>query len=121
MSDFRVFLCDDDDGYRALVRAVLESQDIAVVGEAEDAERCLQEVAGTHPDVVLVDQNMPRMEGITAVPQIVERVPDATVVVFSTAAPGDLEARAIASGARAFFQKPRDIFALPDCLRAAVA
>jgi DNA-binding NarL/FixJ family response regulator len=121
MSISRVFLCDDDGAYRALVRAVLEAEDIAVVGESDDAKGCLRKVADSEPDLVLVDQNMPRMEGITAVPRIIEQVPEASVIVFSTAPAKDLEQRALASGAHAFLQKPRDIFTLPDCLRVLAA
>jgi DNA-binding NarL/FixJ family response regulator len=117
----RVFLCDDDAAYRSLVKAVLESAGAKVVGEAATGPECAEGVAAAAPDFVLLDQNMPGPTGIETLPQIREAVPDAKVVLLSTAEPETLEQRALANGARAFVRKPANILSLPAVLLAAVA
>jgi CheY-like chemotaxis protein len=118
---YRVLLCDDTSAYRALERAVLEPWGAEIVGEAADGRECLdlleQEVK---PDLILLDVNMPGMDGLTALPRIRACAPQADVVMLSTGAAEDLEEESLRRGARAFLHKPRDIRALPEMLRAAM-
>lgn len=116
----RVLICDDAASYRALARAVLESRGVEVIGEAADGEECLDLLGDVHPDVVLLDVNMAGMDGLTALPLIRRNAPDVGVVMLSTGTAEDLEAESLRRGARAFLQKPRDIFSLPDLLEAAL-
>jgi DNA-binding NarL/FixJ family response regulator len=67
----RVFVCDDAPEHRALVRAVLDTEDeVEIVGEAADGEQCLDGVAATDPDVLVLDLNMPGLDGW----QVLERL-----------------------------------------------
>ena len=116
----RVFLCDDDSAYRALARAVLEPSGSEVVGEAAGAEECLARIGAAQPDVLLLDENMPRMKGSEALPLIRSLMPDMTVILLTTAPCDDLDRRVRAGGARACVRKPTDIFRLPDALREAL-
>jgi CheY-like chemotaxis protein len=119
---YRVLLCDDTPAYRTLTRAVLEPQGAEIVGEAGDGEECLELLEGTvRPDLILLDVNMPGMDGLTALPAIRRRAPDADVVVLSTGCAADLEAESLRHGAKAFLHKPQDIRTLPGLLRAAMA
>jgi CheY-like chemotaxis protein len=73
------------------------------------------------PDLILLDVNMPGMDGLTALPAIRRTAPHAEVVMLSTGAAADLEAESLRRGARAFLHKPQDIHALPGLLQAAIA
>ncbi len=118
-----VFLCDDAEGYRTLVRTVLEEDDdLRVVGEAADGGECIDKVPhGTAPDVILLDVNMPALGGRSAIPGLQARVPDAAIVMLSTAPAAEMEAECLRLGARAYIQKPMDVFSLPGLLRSALA
>ena len=63
----RVALVDDQAMFRAGIAMVVESQpDLEVVGQAEDGDEVLPLVAETHPDVVVMDVRMSRVDGVTA-------------------------------------------------------
>jgi DNA-binding NarL/FixJ family response regulator len=63
----RVLLADDQEMIRAGLRMILQIEpDIEVVAEAEDGEAALAAAARTHPDVVVMDIRMPRLDGVEA-------------------------------------------------------
>jgi CheY-like chemotaxis protein len=64
----RIFVCDDAAGYRALVRAVLQPLGATIVGEAADVQACIDSIAGTDPDLVLLDVQMPGRVDLTRFP-----------------------------------------------------
>lgn len=67
MTVIRVLLADDEPLVRSGLRAILESEpDLAVVGEADDGTAAISEARRTHPDIVLMDVRMPRVDGIAA-------------------------------------------------------
>jgi two-component system secretion response regulator SsrB len=118
---YRVLLCDDTPAYRTLTRAVLEPQGAEIVGEAGDGRECLELLSReVDPDLILLDVNMPVMDGLTALPAIRSQAPKARVVMLSTGSADDLEAESLRRGAKAFVHKPHDIRTLPDLLRAAM-
>jgi len=118
----RIFLCDDTNEYRALVRTVLDAEDdIEVVGEAADGCGCVRNVAETGADLVLLDLNMPGLHGLDTLPHLRRIVPDADIVVLTTDSEAESEVVARERGARGFIRKPRDVFDLPDAVRASVA
>jgi CheY-like chemotaxis protein len=118
---YRVLLCDDTPAYRALTRAVLEPQGAEIVGEAADGDECLELLDhDVRPDLILLDVNMPGVDGLTVLPAIRARAPKAEVVMLSTGAAEDLEAESLRRGAKAFVHKPADIRTLPGLLRAAM-
>ena len=121
MCKCRVLLCDDEPNYRFLLRAVLEPEGAEIVGEAGDGKACLDALEDVEPDLILLDVRMPGMDGMQALPEIHARVPEARIVMLSSADPADLEERSLALGATAFVRKPRDIFDVPRALRAAGA
>jgi DNA-binding NarL/FixJ family response regulator len=59
----RVLVVDDHAGYRAALRRLLEADGFDVVGEAADGEAALVAIAELRPEVVLVDINLPGMDG----------------------------------------------------------
>ena len=83
MAGARVLLCDDCAPVRELVRLVLESEGIEVVGEVADGGAAVEEAGRCQPDVILLDISMPAMDGLEALPEIRRVAPQARVVVYS--------------------------------------
>jgi pilus assembly protein CpaE len=80
--------------------------DINVVGAAESGQQALEMAAQLRPDVVLMDINMPDMDGITATEQLAATVPTASVVMMSVQGEADYLRRSMLAGAREFLVKP---------------
>ena len=85
----RVLLVDDHEIYRAGLRGLLEEAGIDIVGEAASGEVALELVEAKHPNVVIMDLNMPGIGGIEAARQIAIVAPLARVIMLtvSSAAP----------------------------------
>jgi DNA-binding NarL/FixJ family response regulator len=100
-------LVDDQPMMRAGLRMVLESvDDMTVVAEASHGEDALSLIDGARPDVVLMDVQMPVMDGITATKLIAARVElDARVIVLTTFDRDDYLFEALAAGASGFLLK----------------
>jgi DNA-binding NarL/FixJ family response regulator len=106
MEPIRVLLVDDEPkvlrGLR--MRLGLEA-DIRVVGEAADGATAIDLAGRLSPDVVLMDVNLPVLDGITATQQLAARVPQAAVVMLSLHDDRATIGRALAAGAVAFVGK----------------
>lgn len=80
----RVFLADDHTVLRAGLRSLLSNEpDMEVVGEAGDGESCVRQVVLLRPDVILLDINMPRCNGLEALEKIRELAPECRVLVLT--------------------------------------
>ena len=102
----RVLHCDDDKTFRFLVRAVLDPEDdIDLAGEAADARTCIELAAELQPDVVLLDESMPIMSGLEAIPSIRQVSPVSRIIVLSSFPADELRERALGLGAAAFVEK----------------
>jgi DNA-binding NarL/FixJ family response regulator len=116
----RVLLCDDAPGFRALLRYTLEDDPaVAVIGEAGDAETCLDVLADLKPDVVLLDLSLPRVPGLDAIAAIRARAPECRIVAVSGFTAADMAPRALACGAHAYVEKGTGAAAIRDAVRAA--
>jgi len=101
-----VMVVDDQVPFRLAARAVVRrSEGFELVGEAGNGIEALDLAATLHPDVVLMDINMPEMGGIEATRQIVAEFPDTFVILCSTYDVSDLPPDAATSGARAYVHK----------------
>lgn len=78
----RVLVVDDNSAARAAIRALLDLNSFEVCGEAQDGEEALEKVRELKPDIVLLDINMPGMNGVTAAARIRRRYQ--TKIVFLT-------------------------------------
>jgi two-component system, NarL family, invasion response regulator UvrY len=102
----RVLVVDDQAPFRMAARMVLKRTDgFELVGEAATGEESVDRVADLTPDLVLMDINMPGINGIEATRRIVAAHPDTIVFLCSTYQLGDLPADARTSGARAYVNK----------------
>ena len=79
----RVLVVDDDPMVRRLLRTILRPDDLEVVGEAADGDEAVTAVHAHHPDVVLMDLRMPRVDGIRATATLTA-LPDPPGVVAMT-------------------------------------
>jgi pilus assembly protein CpaE len=80
--------------------------DVEVVGTAPGGSEAIEQAATLKPDVVLMDINMPGMDGITATERLAAEVPTAAVVMMSVQGEADYLRRSMLAGAREFLVKP---------------
>lgn len=103
----RVLLVDDVAETRENLRKLLSfAGDIEVVGAAASGQEAVELAQECQPDVVIMDINMPGMDGITATEVILQKVPTTQVVVLSVQGESDYLRRAMMAGARDFLTKP---------------
>lgn len=113
--NIRVFLVDDQAMVRAGFRMILESEaDIEVVGEAEDGAGAVSGALDLKPDIVLMDVQMPNMDGLEATKQIVESQEDVLtrVLILTTFERDEYIFEALRVGASGFLLKnapPEDL------------
>lgn len=89
----RVVFADDDDGLRELLRALLGFlPHVTVVGEAADGIEAVRLVAQHYPDTVLLDVNMPRLDGLGAA-EVIRSFRPQTRLMLHTSAPDDAQRR----------------------------
>jgi CheY-like chemotaxis protein len=104
MSRPRVLIADD---HADLVKAVsrLLAVDCDVVGTVADGSAVLEAATRLRPDVVVVDLNLPNLNGLEACRQITHRHPHMKVIVFTAMNDPDIRLRSFESGASAFVFK----------------
>jgi pilus assembly protein CpaE len=101
-----VIVVDDQAPFRLAARAVLRrTTGFELVGEAENGREAITLAEDVHPDLVLMDINMPEMGGIEATRQIMAELPETVVILCSTYGVSDLPPEAATSGARAYVHK----------------
>jgi CheY-like chemotaxis protein len=102
----RVLLVDDTEDMRMLLRIALQMQsDFEVYAEATNGQEALDAVADGCPDAILLDVMMPVMDGLTALPLLVERCPRSRIVIVTTMVTKQLREQALALGAHAVVDK----------------
>jgi DNA-binding NarL/FixJ family response regulator len=103
---WRLLLVDDHALFREGLAGLFAYQDdFKVVGEASDAESALAQVAALHPDIVLMDIDMPGEDGISTTRKLKSEFPDVTVVMLTVHDATDKLLEAIKAGAQGYLVK----------------
>jgi two-component system, cell cycle response regulator DivK len=115
MSNTIIFYIEDNIDNRTLIRRILSAEGYQVV-EAGDAKEALEALKTLHPDMILMDINMPEVDGYTLTAQIrsmtgFESIP--IVALTANVMRGDRE-RSLEAGCDGYIQKPIDIDLLPQ-------
>ena len=101
-----VLIVDDQAPFRAAMKAVLKrATEFELVGEAANGTEAVSLEQELSPALVLMDINMPEMNGIEATRTMVSRHPDVIVILCSTYDANDLPPEVATSGARAYLNK----------------
>ncbi|HBW36578.1 CpaE family protein [Desulfosporosinus sp. BICA1-9] len=107
MKRISVLIVDDITDTRDSIRRLLQFEDdIEVVGEVGSGSEAIIFAEGKRPDIILMDINMPEMDGIRATELIAQRVPGSSVIIMSVQGEQAYLRRAMMAGAREYIVKP---------------
>jgi pilus assembly protein CpaE len=116
----RVLIVDDVAETRENIRKLLQFDALVeVVGASRNGLEGVELAIETQPDVVLMDINMPEMDGISATEAIRKKVPFTQIVILSVQGDSNYMRRAMLAGARDFLTKPIDVDELSAAIRRA--
>ncbi len=114
----RVLIVDDVAESRDNIAKLLRFEpEVEVVGLAEDGQQAIDLALSVQPDVILLDVNMPVVDGITAASRITSRLPGTAIIMMSVQSDPDYLRRAMLAGAREFLAKPFSLDELIGSIR----
>ncbi len=118
MSNIKVLVVDDHDLFRrGLTEVLQEDPDMDVIGEARNGEEAIDLAGQLNPDLVFMDLNMPRQNGIEATAYITQNWPEMKVLILTVSEEtGDLY-QALSVGARGYVLKISSTDEILDALR----
>jgi len=103
----KVVIADDVTATRQNIKKLLEFHpDLVVVGEAADAETAIEQAKKLQPDILLMDINMPGIDGITATNILSAEVPFSSIIIMSVQGEQEYLRRAMTAGAKDYLTKP---------------
>lgn len=118
MSQITVLIVDDIANTREDIKRLLYFEDdIEVIGEAGDGQEACALATELRPDVILMDINMPRMDGIEATEHISVEVPESAIIIVSIQGEQEYLRKAMSAGAREYLIKPFTASELADSIR----
>lgn len=107
MGKIKVVIVDDTEETRTNIKTLLSFEDrMEVIGEAENGEEAIFISNESKPDIILMDINMPVMDGIRATEEITANLPDSAVIITSVQGESEYLKKAMSAGARDFLSKP---------------
>ncbi len=112
-----MLLVDDHALLRAGLASVLDGQGFEVCGQAANGEAAVARFEELHPDVTLMDLQMPGLDGVGAIAKIRARHPDACILVLTTFDTDDDIERALRAGARGYLLKDAAVDELTHAIR----
>ncbi|MBS4025797.1 MAG: response regulator [Clostridia bacterium] len=114
----KLMIVDDVEETRRNIRRILALEDdIMVVGEAEDGQEAIILAKKINPDVILMDINLPEVDGITATESIALSCPDTTIIIMSVQEEKEYLKKALIAGAKEYIVKPFNIDELIQTVR----
>ena len=118
MTEIRILLADDHNLFRQGLRQLCESKGgFVVVGEAMNGEQAVRLAGELQPDVILIDINMPQLNGIDATAQIMAANPEARIIVLTMYRQDQYVFDAIKAGAKGYLLKNVDAQELIEGVR----
>lgn len=112
-----VMITDDTAFMRMTLRNVIEKNGYNVIGEAGDGEEAVALYRELRPDMVTMDITMPKMDGITAIKEIMKFDPEAKIIVCSAMGQKPMVIEALNAGAKDFLVKPFESERVVESLR----
>ena len=113
-----VLIADDHPVYRDGLASLLDPlPDIAVVGRAADGVQAVEQALASRPDVVIMDLQMPRLNGIEATRRVLAELPDTGVLVITMGEDESTVFSAVAAGARGYLLKGADADEVVQAIR----
>jgi DNA-binding NarL/FixJ family response regulator len=107
MANLRILIADDSPDFRKSVRMMLAfEQGVEVVAVARDGQEALEMAKNLRPDVAVMDVNMPRIDGLTAIQALAKISPATVCVVMSSEGERDMLRKAMSAGVREYLIKP---------------
>jgi two-component system, NarL family, invasion response regulator UvrY len=114
----RIIIADDHELFRAGLKRLIESEDdFEVIGEAPDGNQLLELCARTLPDIILLDLDMPGVDGLEAIPGIKAISENINILVLTMHDNEDYAIRALDIGAKGFILKASPADVLPNAIR----
>ena len=114
----KVLIADDHTIVRAGLMALLGTEkDIEVVGEAKNGAEAVSNAVELHPDIVIMDLMMPKMDGVEATKELLRKAPSAKTILLTTYGTSDGIAHALRAGARGAVLKNADNSELAKAIR----
>jgi DNA-binding NarL/FixJ family response regulator len=102
----RLLLVDDQLLVRQGLKVLLEVEaDLTVVGEAENGYHAIEQVGQVHPDVILMDVRMPKLDGVEATQLILQQFPSTKILMLSTFNDDPYVIQALCYGAKGYLLK----------------
>ena len=109
MTNIKLMIADDHKLFREGIKALLAvTDDIEIIGEAEDGNAALRKSQELEPDVILMDINMPGLNGIQVTGQILAQQPQARIIMLTMLEDDASIFHAMRAGARGYLLKGAD-------------
>ncbi|MDO8631773.1 MAG: response regulator [Phycisphaerales bacterium] len=102
----RILVVDDSRTMRMILSRALVRGGIEIVGEAHDGAAAIEAFDRVRPDLMTIDLNMPNLDGVSVIRQILDRHPDAKIIVISSLQQPEVETEIMEAGALAILAKP---------------
>jgi DNA-binding NarL/FixJ family response regulator len=112
-----IVLADDHPIFRQGLRALLEKEGFAIVGEGADGFEATKLVEKFHPDVIVLDFSMPRLNGLDAAKEIQRISPRTKVILLTVHREEQYVLEAMAAGVKGYVLKPEAATGLVDAIR----
>ncbi|MFE8701686.1 response regulator [Cytobacillus sp. FJAT-54145] len=114
----KIVIIDDHQLFREGVKRILDfERSFEVVAEGDDGSVALDLVEEHQPDVIIMDINMPKINGVEATRQLVDKYPDTRVIILSIHDDENYVTHALKSGAMGYLLKEMDADALIDAVK----
>ncbi|PKM82420.1 MAG: histidine kinase [Firmicutes bacterium HGW-Firmicutes-14] len=114
----KILIVDDVTETRENIKRLLYfEKDMMIIGEAADGEAAVRQTDKLSPDVILMDINMPGMDGIAATEQISLKCPKSAIIIMSVQGEQEYLKKAMVAGAREYMVKPFSTDELVDTIR----